>query len=69
MDNAESLADVEETWDGGVVDISLNGGSWFVFTGVGGIFDVWYSDTPGDNPAQAFTGINADLSSDAVAAD
>jgi hypothetical protein len=40
MDNAESLADLEETWDGGVVDISLNGGSWFVFTGVGGIFDV-----------------------------
>ena len=34
---------------------------------MGSIFDVRYRHTFGDNPAQAFTGINADLASDTAA--
>ena len=60
---------LEETWDGGVIEISLNGGNWVDVTDVGGTFDFGYTSTlqPG-NPSQAlgsdrgtFTGINGDL--------
>ena len=59
---------LEETWDGGVIEISLNGAEWVDVTSVGGTFDFGYTATLQPNPAQAlgstrgtFTGINGDL--------
>jgi hypothetical protein len=63
---------LEDTWDGGVIEISLNGGDWVDVTTVGATFDVGYSGTlQEDNPAQAlgnraaFTGTNGDLANTA----
>lgn len=64
---------LEQTWDGGVIEISLNGGDWVDVTEVGGTFDVGYSATlQEDTSSQAlgsdrltFTGINGDLATSA----
>jgi hypothetical protein len=63
---------LEETWDGGVIEISLNGGEWVDVTSVGGTFDVGYTATLQPNDAQAlgstrstFTGRNGDLATSA----
>ncbi|MCY7294133.1 rhombosortase-dependent M36 family metallopeptidase [Alteromonas sp. a30] len=58
---------LEDNFDGGVVEISINGGDWVDVTSVGGEFDVGYSSTLQDELAgrETFTGINGDLNSTA----
>ncbi|MEZ7275957.1 rhombosortase-dependent M36 family metallopeptidase [Pseudoalteromonas sp. 68 DY56-GL68] len=57
---------IEENWDGGVVEISVNGGNWVDVTEMGGTFDVGYDGPLTENDAQAiqdrdtFTGNNID---------
>ncbi|MCC2606679.1 M36 family metallopeptidase [Planctobacterium marinum] len=59
---------LEEAWDGGVVEISINGGAWMDVLEAGGTFAVGYNyDELIENSSQAlqgrpvFTGINGDL--------
>ena len=63
---------LEQDWDGGVVEISINGGSWIDVTEAGGVLDVGYNtEALNENPSQAlqnrpvFSGINGDLSTSA----
>ncbi|MBC3767389.1 rhombosortase-dependent M36 family metallopeptidase [Neptunicella marina] len=62
---------IEEEWDGGVVEISVNGSDWVDVTDIGGVFENGYSGTLIDNPRQvlsgrkAFTGMNGDLATSA----
>ncbi|MBE7901851.1 hypothetical protein IPD43_30340, partial [Paenibacillus polymyxa] len=58
---------LEDNFDGGVVEISINGGDWVDVTSVGGEFDVGYSSTLQDELAgrETFTGISGDLNSTA----
>jgi hypothetical protein len=57
---------IENEWDGGVVEISVNGGNWVDVTEMGGTFDVGYDGPLIENDAQAlqdrdtFTGNNVD---------
>ncbi|MBE1301611.1 MAG: GlyGly-CTERM sorting domain-containing protein [Alteromonadaceae bacterium] len=60
---------LEAGWDGGVVEISVNGGNWLDVTAAGGIFDVGYNGFVQTQPSQplsdrpVFTGRNADFAS------
>ncbi|MFQ3220130.1 MAG: hypothetical protein ACI8R9_000762 [Paraglaciecola sp.] len=58
---------LEEQYDGGVVEVSLNGGNWVDVTSVGGEFDVGYSaDLYAKLPGrETFTGLNGDLETSA----
>ncbi|KGJ99330.1 rhombosortase-dependent M36 family metallopeptidase [Thalassotalea sp. ND16A] len=46
---------IEADWDGGVVEISINGDEWVDVTSVGGTFDVGYDGELIENDAQALT--------------
>ncbi|TDF41633.1 peptidase [Alteromonadaceae bacterium M269] len=56
--------DFEEGFDGGVIEVSLDGGEWQDVTDVGGVFDVGYSSIDTSRSVvlrgrSAFTGTNA----------
>lgn len=58
---------IEDSYDGGVVEVQVDGGEWVDVTEAGGAFSVGYSGTleallPG---RQVFTGINGDLATSA----
>lgn len=58
---------IENTWDGGVIEISINDAPWVDVTEAGGTFDVGYTAELREQDAQAlggrmtFTGINGDF--------
>ncbi len=47
---------LEEGWDGGVVEISVNGGNWVDVTEMGGTFDIGYDGEIEEQDAQALSG-------------
>ncbi|MBB1304176.1 rhombosortase-dependent M36 family metallopeptidase [Pseudoalteromonas sp. SR43-5] len=55
---------IEQNWDGGVVEVSVNGGDWVDATEIGGTFDVGYDAVLIENDSQelqereTFTGNN-----------
>lgn len=58
---------LEANFDGGVVEISVNGGDWVDVTEVGGVFQNGYTgELQGELPGRStFTGINGDLATSA----
>jgi hypothetical protein len=54
---------LEQSFDGGVVEISVNGGDWVDVTEVGGVFQTGYTgELQGELPGRStFTGLNGDL--------
>ena len=58
---------IENTWDGGVIEISINDAPWVDVTEAGGVFNTGYTAELREQDAQAlsgreaFTGINGDL--------